>query len=46
MRDGVSWTRLRWRLSGATMWPAFALALVVDALLLHLLPIAGDTGPG
>src|SRR5215207_11364473 len=27
------------------MWPAFGLALVVDALLLHLLPIAGDRGP-
>ena len=40
------WTRLRWRLRGATMWPTFVLALVVDALLLHLLPIAGDRGPG
>ncbi len=46
MRERVWWTRLRWRLRGATMWPAFVLALVVDALLLHLLPIAGDRGPG
>ena len=28
------------------MWPAFALALVVDTLLLHLLPVAGESGPG
>jgi hypothetical protein len=37
--------RLRWRLRGATMWPAFALAVALDAALLHLLPIAGDRGP-
>lgn len=34
--------RLRWRLRGATLWPAFGLALVVDAILLKLLPIAGN----
>jgi hypothetical protein len=45
MRERQWWTRLRWRLRGATMWPAFLLALVVDALLLHFLPIAGDRGP-
>ncbi|MEA2268989.1 MAG: hypothetical protein QOC64_1599 [Solirubrobacteraceae bacterium] len=45
MGDRVWWTRLRWRLRGATMWPAFAVALVVDAVLLRLLPIAGDTAP-
>jgi hypothetical protein len=45
MEDRVWWTRLRWRLRGATMWPAFLLALVVDALVLRLLPIAGDTAP-
>jgi hypothetical protein len=44
--EGASLTRLRWRLRGAWMWPAFALLTAVDALLLHLLPIAGDgTGP-
>jgi hypothetical protein len=37
--------RLRWRLRGATMWPAFALAVALDAVLLHVLPIAGDRGP-
>jgi hypothetical protein len=45
MGDRVWWTRLRWRLRGATMWPAFVAALAVDALLLRLLPIAGDTAP-
>jgi hypothetical protein len=28
------------------LWPAFVLAVVVDALLLDLLPIEGDAGPG
>lgn len=27
--------RLRWRLLGAWRWPAFALAVVIDAILLH-----------
>ena len=32
------WTRrLRWRLLGAWRWPAFVVATVVDALLLHVL---------
>jgi hypothetical protein len=45
MEERVWWTRLRWRLRGATMWPAFLLALVVDTVLLRALPIAGDTAP-
>lgn len=47
-RDGsMLWlTRLRWRLRGATMWPAFAAAIVVDAGLMQALPIAGDGSPG
>jgi hypothetical protein len=41
------WTsRMRWRLRGATLWPAFAVAVVVDAVLLDVLPISGDDGPG
>src|SRR3954451_12203046 len=40
------WTaRLRWRLRGATMWPAFLIALVVDTVLLRALPIAGEQAP-
>lgn len=38
-------SRLRWRLRGATMWPAFAALTVLDAVALSLLPFAG-TGPG
>jgi hypothetical protein len=35
----VFWTRrLRWRLRGALMWPAFALFTIGDGLLLHFLP--------
>jgi hypothetical protein len=45
MRERVWWTRLRWRLRGATMWPAFLVALVFDAVLLHWLPISGDVAP-
>jgi hypothetical protein len=30
---------------GATLWPAFALAVVADGVLLNQLPIAGDRGP-
>lgn len=45
MEERVWWTRLRWRLRGATMWPAFLLAVVVDTVLLRELPIAGDTAP-
>jgi hypothetical protein len=33
--------RLRWRRRGAWQWPTFAGALVGEALLLHLAPIAG-----
>jgi hypothetical protein len=45
MRERQWWTRLRWRLTGATMWPAFLVALVLDAVLLHWLPISGDVAP-
>jgi hypothetical protein len=38
-------SRLRWRLRGATMWPAFAVLTVLDAVVLATLPFAG-TGPG
>jgi hypothetical protein len=38
------WThRLRWRIrGGAWLWPAFALAVVVDAAILHFLPPVGS----
>src|SRR5829696_5352297 len=31
-------TRLRWRLRGGTMWPAFAVVTFAEGLLLHYLP--------
>jgi hypothetical protein len=35
--------RLRWRLRGASwLWPAFAVAVVLDAVILHLLPPVGS----
>jgi hypothetical protein len=34
--------RLRWRLRGAKLWPTFAVVTVLDAALLHWLPISGD----
>jgi hypothetical protein len=38
------WThRLRWRLRGASwLWPAFGIAVVVDAAILHFLPPVGS----
>jgi len=37
-------SRLRWRFRGATQWPAFALFVVGDGILLHLRPISAP-GP-
>lgn len=34
--------RLRWRLRGAWQWPTFAVVTVAEAVLLHLLPVAGE----
>jgi hypothetical protein len=40
---GSLWrSRLRWRLAGATMWPAFAVLTVFEAVALHVRPIAGE----
>ena len=33
--------RIRWRLRGATMWPAFIAVTLIDGLILHLLPPIG-----
>jgi len=34
--------RLRWRLRGALLWPAFAVLTATDAAIMHWLPIAGE----
>ena len=39
-------SRLRWRLRGAWQWPLFGALVVVDAIVLHVLPLAGDQGAG
>ncbi len=39
------WTsRLRWRLRGATVWPAFVVATLLNGLILDLLPPVATTG--
>src|SRR5690349_24484782 len=42
-REGFAvWrARLRWRLSGAWLWPTFCVLVVVDAVLLARLPFSG-----
>ena len=34
--------RLRWRMSGAWLWPTFVVATLLEMGLLHWLPIAGE----
>jgi len=39
------WTsRIRWRLRGATVWPAFVLTTLLDGLILDLLPPVATAG--
>lgn len=40
--DGASLHRLRWRLRGAWLWPAFVALTIADAIVGHMLPPAGD----
>jgi hypothetical protein len=42
--ERARWTRLRWRLRGAWLWPAFAALTLADGLLLNALPVWGQ-GP-
>jgi hypothetical protein len=41
--DGASLARIRWRLRGAWMWPAFVVATVLDGAIVHWHPLAGDS---
>jgi hypothetical protein len=36
--------RLRWRLSGAWLWPSFVVLTTADAVMVHDLPLSGDAG--
>lgn len=40
--EGAGLRRLRWRLRGAWMWPAFLVLTPLDALLLHAFPVQGE----
>ena len=47
MGETTLWrSRLRWRLRGAKLWPTFVVAVIAEAVLLQVLPVAGDDGPG
>lgn len=41
--DGAWFVRMRWRRRGAWLWPAFVGATIIDAVIGHALPPAGDT---
>ena len=41
--DGAWLARMRWRRRGAWLWPVFVATTIVDAVIGHLLPPAGDT---
>ncbi len=41
--DRTDLVRLRWRLTGAWLWPIFLALTVVDATFVHLLPPQGDS---
>jgi hypothetical protein len=40
--DATPLVRLRWRLSGAWLWPSFVVLTLVDAVIVHDLPLSGD----
>jgi hypothetical protein len=46
MGEALWQSRLRWRLRGAMLGPAFVAAVVIEAVLLDRLPVSGDDGPG
>jgi hypothetical protein len=42
-RTRARYVRMRWRRTGAWLWPSFVLLVVVDGVVGHLLPPAGTT---
>ena len=40
--EQIAWTRWRWRMRGAWMWPAFIALTAADALIVHARPISGS----
>ena len=43
--DSLWVTRMRWRMRGAWLWPAFVALTVAEGVALEVLPVTGD-GPG
>jgi hypothetical protein len=41
--DAAPLVRMRWRLRGAWMWPAFVVLSLADGAIVHQLPIVGDS---
>jgi hypothetical protein len=41
--DGAWLARARWRWRGAWLWPAFVITAVLDGVVAHARPFAGDT---
>lgn len=41
--DGAWLHRARWRWRGALLWPMFTVAVLADAVIVHLLPFDGDS---
>jgi Kef-type K+ transport system membrane component KefB len=41
--DGAWLARARWRQRGAWLWPTFVMLAIVDGLIVHALPMAGET---
>ncbi|MGI8505679.1 MAG: hypothetical protein ACR2MK_02540 [Solirubrobacteraceae bacterium] len=41
--DGGWLARLRWRCRGAWLWPTFILVTIADGVVLHALPMTGET---
>jgi hypothetical protein len=40
--DATPLVRLRWRLSGAWLWPSYFVLTLADAVIVHALPLSGD----
>jgi hypothetical protein len=41
--DGAWLARARWRQRGAWLWPTFVVLAIVDGVIVHALPMAGET---
>src|SRR3954447_12407416 len=44
--QATGWSRVRWRMRGAWLWPSFAVATVAGGILIDRLPPGGDGGMG